>query len=97
MLSTPIRLQFRTNQNPFTVTLRPTSVDAAESENLGVFINSATIYSQSRATAGIYGSFLSFHARRSHAFSGAIYNRASIDALYPFRSQKCVVNLHTSI
>ncbi|CAI8050963.1 Extracellular matrix protein 3, partial [Geodia barretti] len=51
MLSTPIRLQFRTNQNPFTVTLRPISVDVAESEKLGVFINSAAISSQSRATA----------------------------------------------
>ena len=52
MLSTPIALQFRTNQNPFNITLSPVTVDTAESMGLGFFINSATIAQGSRATAG---------------------------------------------
>ena len=39
-LRTNIRLQFRSNQNPFTVTLSPLSVDATETLGLGFFINS---------------------------------------------------------
>ena len=50
-LSTNIRLQFRNNQNPFTVTLSPLSVDATEDLGLGFFIDSDDIIS--RATAGI--------------------------------------------
>jgi hypothetical protein len=52
MLSTPIRLQFRPNQNPFNITLSPVTVDTAESMGLGIFINSDTIAQGSRATAG---------------------------------------------
>ena len=51
-LSTFIRLQFRQNQNPFTVCLCPVSIDTAEDMNLGSFIDSDTIYEISRATAG---------------------------------------------
>ena len=52
MLSSTITLQFRENQNPFTIRLSPVTVDTAESMNLGFFINSATITADSRATAG---------------------------------------------
>ena len=50
---TQTTLQFRTNQNPFNITLSPVTVDTAESMGLGFFINSATIAQGSRATAGI--------------------------------------------
>ena len=53
MLSSPITLQFKTNQNPFTVRLSPVIVDTAEGMDLGFFINSRTITQASRATAGI--------------------------------------------
>ena len=52
MLSTPIMLQFGTNQNPFTVRLSPVTIATAESMRLGFFINSGTIAESSRATAG---------------------------------------------
>ena len=52
MLSSPITLQFRTNQNPFTVRLSPVTVDTAEGKELGHFINSGTIAPSSRARAG---------------------------------------------
>ena len=48
-----ITLQFRQNQNPFTVILTPVTVDEADSLGLGFFINSNTIDSSSRATAGM--------------------------------------------
>ena len=48
-----ITLQFRQNQNPFTVILTPVTVDDADSLGLGFFINSDTIDSSSRATAGM--------------------------------------------
>ena len=54
MPCTQITLQFRTNQNPFNITLSPVTVDTAESMGLGFFINSANIGQGSRATAGIY-------------------------------------------
>ena len=50
MLSSPIILQFRTNQNPFNLTLTPITVDTAEAMGLGFFINSGTIAQISRAT-----------------------------------------------
>ena len=53
MPSSPIYLQFKTNQNPFTVTLHSVTVDTAEGMDLGFFINSGTIAQASRATAGI--------------------------------------------
>ena len=53
MLSTPIKLQFRAIQNPFTVTLSPVTIATAESKGLGFFINSMTITEPFRATAGI--------------------------------------------
>ena len=49
-LNTPLTLKFRRNQNPFTITLSPVTVNTAESQGVGFFINSATI--TSRATAG---------------------------------------------
>ena len=53
-LSSTITLQFRYNQNPFTVRLSPVTIDTAESMNLGFFINSDTITADSRATLGNY-------------------------------------------
>ena len=51
-LGTPLRLQYRRNQNPFTVTLTPTTIDRVESFGLGSFINSLIIASTFRASAG---------------------------------------------
>ena len=51
-LGTPLRLQYRRNQNPFTVTLTPTTIDGVESFGLGSFINSLTIGLTFRASAG---------------------------------------------
>ena len=53
-LSSPITLQFRNNQNPFTVLLSPVTVATAEEMGLGFFINSFTIISSSRAKTGSY-------------------------------------------
>ena len=52
-LSSPIMIQLRQNQNPFTLLLSPVTIDAAESKGLSLFINSETILPGSRATAGI--------------------------------------------
>jgi hypothetical protein len=52
-LSSPIMIQLRQNQNPFTLMLSPVTIDTAESKQLGFFINSQTILPGSRATAGI--------------------------------------------
>ena len=51
-LTSTITLQFRNNQNPFTVRLSPVTIDTAESMNLGFFINSITITADHRATLG---------------------------------------------
>ena len=52
-LSTPIRLQFRNNQNPFTITFSPVTIDSVEDMGLGAnFINSETIEEESRAELG---------------------------------------------
>ena len=51
-LSSPIMIQLRQNQNPFTLMLSPVTIDAAESKGLGSFINSETILPRSRATTG---------------------------------------------
>ena len=60
-LEPPIRLQFITNQNPFTVTLTPSSVDTVEALGLGgVFINTFTILPGSRATAGLWTTYFIF-------------------------------------
>ena len=56
-LRTNIRLQYRNNQNPFTVTLSPLSVNTTEILGLGLFINSDNTDIISRATAGIYLSY----------------------------------------
>ena len=53
-LSSRITLQLRENQNPFTLTLTPVTVDTAEAMGLGVFINSESIAQISRATTGRY-------------------------------------------
>ena len=52
MLSYPITLQFRNNQNPFRVRLSPVTVFTAEEMGLGFFINSMTIDALSRAITG---------------------------------------------
>ena len=49
VLSSPITLQFRNNQNPFRVRL---SAVTAEGMGLGFFINSMTIDASSRAITG---------------------------------------------
>ena len=54
MLSTPITLQFRAGQRDFCVTLCPVTVNRAETEGLGNFINAETITKASRATEGAY-------------------------------------------
>ena len=52
-LSTPIRLQFRNNQNPFTITFTPVTIDDVEDMGLGAnFINSDTIEEEYRAEPG---------------------------------------------
>ena len=56
-LSYPITLQFRINQNPFTVMLSPVTVATAEEMGLGGLINSYRIESTYRATAGIHTLF----------------------------------------
>ena len=53
LLSSPIMIQLRQNQHPFTLMLSPVTIDAAESKNLSFFINSQTILPGSRATAGV--------------------------------------------
>ena len=49
-LSSPITLQFRENQNPFTIMLSPVTVATAEAAGVGDFINADTITPGSRAT-----------------------------------------------
>ena len=46
----PIILQFRKNQNPFTVRISSVTIDTAASLDLGFFIN---LTSDSNATAGL--------------------------------------------
>ena len=56
-LDQSIRLQFMRNQNPFTVTLTPSSVDTVEALGLGgLFINTEVIPPGSRATEGLWTS-----------------------------------------
>ena len=52
-LSSKISLTFRANQNPFSVTLTPVTIDIAENMSLGDFINSDSIEPTFRATAGL--------------------------------------------
>ena len=52
MLSSPIFLRFRENQNPFNLTVTAVTVDTVESIGLGFFVASATIAQGSRARAG---------------------------------------------
>ena len=56
MLSSQITLQFRNNQNPFTVMLSPVTVATAEEMGLGNFIINYRIESSFRATAGTHSS-----------------------------------------
>ena len=51
-LNSNITLDFRYNQNPFTVRLSTVTIDTAERMGLGLFINSKTIPRDSRAIAG---------------------------------------------
>ena len=53
MLSSPIILQFRNNQSPFTVRLSAVTIDTAETQGLGAFIRSSEIILEPyRATEG---------------------------------------------
>ena len=52
-LSSQISLTFRANQNPFSVTLTPVTIDIAENMSLGDFINSDNIQPSFRATEGV--------------------------------------------
>ena len=52
-LNTPIRLQFRINQNAFNITFTPVTIAAVEGKGLGAdFINSNTIEEEARAELG---------------------------------------------
>ena len=51
-LRTPITMQFRNNQNPFTIIFSPVTIATAEGKGVGNFINSDTIEEEARATAG---------------------------------------------
>ena len=53
VLSGTMTLTFRTNQNPFSVTLTPVTIARADSLGLGSFINSDNIRPTFRATAGL--------------------------------------------
>ena len=57
-LSSPITLQFRQNQNPFTIMLSPVTVATAEAAGVGDFINSDTIDLGSRATGSAHIEFV---------------------------------------
>ena len=52
VLSGTMTLTFRTNKNPFSVTLTPVTIGRADSLGLGSFINSDNIGPTFRATAG---------------------------------------------
>ena len=58
-LCSPITLQFRQNQNPFTIMLSPVTVATAEAAGVGNFINADTIAPGSRATTGDANMYLS--------------------------------------
>ena len=53
MLSSPITVTTTLTQNPFTVKLSSVTVDTAEGNGLGFFIDSSNIPPESRAAAGI--------------------------------------------
>ena len=48
-----IGLEFKKNQNPFTITLKTDTIDNVERMGLGFFINSVDIQSSSLANAGL--------------------------------------------
>ena len=53
MLSSPITLQFRNNQSPFTVRLSAVTIETAETQGLGDFIRSSDSFLETqRATEG---------------------------------------------
>ena len=57
-LSSPILLQFRQNQNPFTIMLSTVTVATAEAAGIGNFINADTITAGSRATGNAHFEFV---------------------------------------
>ena len=59
-LSSKMSLTFRANQNPFSVTLTPVTIDIAENMSLGDFISSNTIEPTFRATEGVCFSTFTF-------------------------------------
>ena len=69
VLSSLISFTFRTNQNPFSVTLTPATIDIAENMSLGDFINSYTTEPTFRATEGVYFSTSTFQLAFFSLFS----------------------------
>ena len=61
-LSSPILLQFRQNQSPFTIMLSPVTVATAEAAGVGDLINADTIAAGSRATGNAHLEFVCVHA-----------------------------------
>ena len=86
-LNDDIRLQFRNNQNPFTITLSAVSINTTEDliQDLGLFINSDDIQVISRATAGIFSTYVSFST------SFHMYKNGVILPAEPVSSHCCTV------
>ena len=57
-LCSPIMLQIRQNQNPFTIMLSPVTVATAEAAGVGDFINADTITPGSKATGNAHLEFV---------------------------------------
>ena len=57
-LSSPIMLQFRENQNPFTIMLSPVTVATAEAAGVGNFVSACSITAGSRATGNTHLEFV---------------------------------------
>ena len=66
-LSSFIRLHFRNNQNPFTITFTAASINTTEDLGLGYFINSYQLSTLYRATEGIRKSVNSLQGWHGHA------------------------------
>ena len=76
-LTTPITLQFRNNQNAFTITFAPVTIDAVEGMSLGRnFINSETILEESRAEPG--NVLILVKRCNCSQFSYKVYNRSRL-------------------
>ena len=80
ILITPITLQFRENQNPFTVILTPVEVGDIDSLGLRSFINPDNIGDTSRATAG---EKTAMHTMVTFQRRILWHNKASVQEFYP--------------